>query len=362
MFYKNKLDLLKEVLLLSQINDILLVEIFNNIKKQERRVHMVRKIGIDLGTTNLLICVDNKGVIVDEPSIITVDTSTKKCIAAGLDAKDMLGRTPKNMICIRPLKDGVVADFEATDMMLNYFLKKCDLKGFFKKNVILICHPTKITSVEKNAIRDCAYRAGAKKVYLEEEPKVAALGAGLDIGKPSGNMVLDIGGGTSDIAVLSLGDIVCSTSIKTAGNKITHDILEGIRVNKKMYIGEQTADELKKKIANALILEEPEVMTISGRDVETGLPHSIEINSNEIESYIRGSLQEIVHATKTILEVTPPELAADIVQHGLVLTGGGALLKNLDKLMRDELQIPVYVAENALHCVVDGCTIMLKNL
>ena len=194
---------------------------------------MARKIGIDLGTTNLLICVDNKGILVDEPSIITVDATTKKCIAAGLDARDMLGRTPKNMICIRPLKDGVVADFEATDMMLNYFLKKCDLKGMFKKNVILICHPTKITSVEKNAIRDCAYRAGAKKVYLEEEPKIAALGAGLDIGKASGNMVLDIGGGTSDIAVLSLGDIVCSTSIKTAGNKITQDILENVRIQKK---------------------------------------------------------------------------------------------------------------------------------
>lgn len=323
---------------------------------------MVRKIGIDLGTTNLLICLDNKGVIVNEPSVITVDATSKKCIAAGIDARDMLGRTPKNMICIRPLKDGVVADFGATDMMLNYFLKKCELKGMFKKNVILICHPTKITSVEKNAIRDCAYRAGAKKVYLEEEPKVAAIGAGLDIGKPSGHMVLDMGGGTSDIAVLSLGDIVCSTSIKVAGNKLTNDIIEGIRVNKKMYIGEQSADEIKITVGNALHSNRPEKMTISGRDVETGLPHSIEINSNEVESYIRNSLQEIVHATRTILEVTPPELAADIVQHGLVLTGGGALLKNLDQLLKDELKIPVYVAENALNCVVDGCNIMLKSL
>ena len=323
---------------------------------------MVRKIGIDLGTTNLLICLDNKGVIVNEPSVITVDATSKKCIAAGIDARDMLGRTPKNMICIRPLKDGVVADFEATDMMLHYFLKKCELKGMFKKNVILICHPTKITSVEKNAIRDCAYRAGAKKVYLEEEPKVAAIGAGLDIGKPSGHMVLDMGGGTSDIAVLSLGDIVCSTSSKVAGNKLTNDIIEGIRVNKKMYIGEQSADEIKITVGNALHSNRPEKMTISGRDVETGLPHSIEINSNEVESYIRNSLQEIVHATRTILEVTPPELAADIVQHGLVLTGGGALLKNLDQLLKDELKIPVYVAENALNCVVDGCNIMLKSL
>ena len=323
---------------------------------------MVRKIGIDLGTTNLLICLDNKGVIVDEPSVITVDASSKKCIAAGLDAREMLGRTPKNMLCIRPLKDGVFADFEATDMMLNYFLKKCELKGMFKKNIILICHPTKITSVEKNAIRDCAYRAGAKKVYLEEEPKVAAVGAGLDIGKASGNMVLDIGGGTSDIAVLSLGDIVCSTSIKTAGNRITQDIIENVRSKRKMYIGEQTAEEIKQKIGNAMVVKDAETISVSGRDVETGLPHAIEINSNEVESYIRGSLQEIVHATKTILEVTPPELASDIVQHGLVLTGGGALLKNLDTLMRNELMIPVYVAENALHSVVDGCNIMLQNL
>ena len=323
---------------------------------------MVRKIGIDLGTTNLLICLDNKGVIVDEPSVITVDASSKNCIAAGLDAREMLGRTPKNMLCIRPLKDGVVADFEATDMMLHYFLKKCELKGMFKQNIILICHPTKITSVEKNAIRDCAYRAGAKKVYLEEEPKVAAVGAGLDIGKASGNMVLDIGGGTSDIAVLSLGDIVCSTSIKTAGNRITQDIIENVRSKRKMYIGEQTAEEIKQKIGNAMVVKDAETISVSGRDVETGLTHAIEINSNEVESYIRGSLQEIVHATKTILEVTPPELASDIVQHGLVLTGGGALLRNLDTLMRNELMIPVYVAENALHSVVDGCNIMLQNL
>lgn len=323
---------------------------------------MVRKIGIDLGTTNLLIFVDNKGVIINEPAIITVDAQNKKCIAAGADARDMLGRTPKNMICIRPLRDGVVADFEATDMMLHYFFKKCNLKGLFKKNVILICHPTNITSVEKNAIRDCAYRAGAKKVYLEEEPKIAALGAGLDIGRASGHMVLDIGGGTSDIAVLSLGEIVCSTSIKVAGNKITHDILENVRLQRKLFIGEQSADEVKQQIANALVATEPETITISGRDVESGLPHSIELNSNEVQSYIASSLQEIVHATKTILEITPPELAADIVQHGLVLTGGGALLKNLDQLMCNELKIPVYVAENALHCVINGCETMLESL
>lgn len=323
---------------------------------------MVRKIGIDLGTTNLLICVDNKGIIVDEPSVITLDTKSKKCIAAGAEASEMLGRTPASMKCIRPLKDGVIADFDATEMMLDYFLKKCKLKGLFQKNVILICHPANITSVEKNAIRDCAYRAGAKKVYLEEEPKVAALGAGLEIGKATGNMVLDIGGGTSDIAVLSLGDIVCSTSIKTAGNRFTSDIMECVKTQKKLYIGEHTAEEIKRKIGNALPQVKPQTIQISGRDMETGLPHTIEINENEVESYIRSALQEIVNATKTILEVTPPELAADIVQRGLVLTGGGALLKNLDVLLQEALCIPVHVADNALHCVVDGCNMMLQNL
>ena len=321
-----------------------------------------KEVGIDLGTANLLMYVKGEGVVIDEPSVVAIDAETKKCLAAGQDAKDMLGRTPGRVLAIRPLKDGVIADFEVTEIMLNFFFKKLAIKGMFKRPTILICCPSNITSVERNAIRDAAYRAGAKKVYIEEEPKVAAIGAGLDIGKPSGHMVLDMGGGTSDIAVLSLGDIVCSTSIKVAGNKLTNDIIEGIRVNKKMYIGEQSADEIKITVGNALHSNRPEKMTISGRDVETGLPHSIEINSNEVESYIRNSLQEIVHATRTILEVTPPELAADIVQHGLVLTGGGALLKNLDQLLKDELKIPVYVAENALRCVAEGTGILLENL
>lgn len=323
---------------------------------------MAGKIGIDLGTTNLLICVGEQGVIIDEPSIITVDTATKKCLAAGNEAREMLGRTPKSMICIRPLRDGVVADFEATDLMLNYFLKKCNLKGMFKKNIILICHPTKITTVEKNAIRDCAYRAGAKKVYLEEEPKVAAIGAGLEIGRASGNMVIDIGGGTSDIAVLSLGEIVCSTSVKIAGNQLIKDIMENVRNEKHLFIGEQSADDIKKEIGNALQGDNPATKLISGRDVASGLPVSLKLSENDVESYIHDSLQELVAATKTILEVTPPELAADIVQRGIVLTGGGALLKNIDELLRRELKVPVHVAENALKCVVDGCTIMLRNL
>ena len=311
----------------------------------------MRKVGIDLGTTNLLICVDNEGIVIDEPSILTIDAQTKKCIAAGKEAKEMLGRTPRSMICISPLKDGVIADFEATEMLLNYFFKECNLRGMFRKNMILICHPTNITTVEKNAIRDCAYRAGAKKVYLEEEPKVAAVGAGLDIG-----------GGTSDIAVLALGDIVCSTSLKVAGNRFTQLIIDYLRKERKLAIGEQMAEEVKIRIGSALPMDEPLTMEVSGLAMESGLPSSIEVNSNEIELALRASVDEIVRAVRTVMEITPPELAADIVQRGLMMTGGGALLKNFDARLRNELQVPVHVAENALHCVVDGCSIMLQQL
>ena len=322
----------------------------------------MRKVGIDLGTTNLLICVDNEGVIVDEPSVLTIDAQTKKCIAAGKEAKEMLGRTPGSMISIRPLKDGVIADFDATEMLLNYFFKQCNLQGMFRKNIILICHPTNITTVEKNAIRDCAYRAGAKRVYLEEEPKVAAVGAGLDIGKACGSMVLDIGGGTSDIAVLSLGDIVCSTSLKVAGNRFTQLIIDYLRKYRKLAIGEQMAEEVKIRIGSALPLDEPLTMKVSGLALDSGLPVTIEVNSNEVESAMRSAVDEIVRAVRTVLEITPPELAADIIQRGIVMTGGGSLLQNFDERLRSELQIPVYIAENALHCVVDGCSIMLEQL
>ena len=322
----------------------------------------MRKVGIDLGTTNLLICVDNEGVIVDEPSVLTIDAQTKKCIAAGKEAKEMLGRTPGSMISIRPLKDGVIADFDATEMLLNYFFKQCNLQGMFRKNIILICHPTNITTVEKNAIRDCAYRAGAKRVYLEEEPKVAAVGAGLDIGKACGSMVLDIGGGTSDIAVLSLGDIVCSTSLKVAGNRFTQLIIDYLSKYRKLAIGEQMAEEVKIRIGSALPLDEPLTMKVSGLALDSGLPVTIEVNSNEVESALRSAVDEIVRAVRTVLEITPPELAADIIQRGIVMTGGGSLLQNFDERLRSELQIPVYIAENALHCVVDGCSIMLEQL
>lgn len=325
---------------------------------------MTKKIGIDLGTTNLLICAEKEGVIVNEPSFITVDAKTKKCIAVGKEAKEMLGKTPANMISISPLQDGVVADYEATDMMLGHFFKKCDLKKMFTKNVILICCPTNITTVERNAIRDCAYHAGAKKVYIEEEPKVAAIGAGLDIGQPLASFVLDMGGGTTDVAVISLGDIVCSASIKVAGNRLNKNIINYMRNEKKIYIGEMTAENIKIKIGCALTRKEEEVetMEISGRDMASGLPVSVSVNSNEVASCIHNSLAEIVKACKTVLDVAPPELAADIMTRGLVLTGGGALLRDFDELLRSELRIPVYIAEEPLNCVVKGCMKMLENI
>ena len=321
-----------------------------------------KEVGIDLGTANLLIYVKGQGIVIDEPSVVAIDADTKKCLAAGQAAKDMLGRTPGRVLAIRPLNDGVIADFEVTEMMLNFFLKKLSLKGMFQRPTILICCPSNITSVERNAIRDCAYRAGAKKVYIEEEPKVAAVGAGLDISKPSGNMVLDIGGGTTDVAVLSLGEIVTSTSLKIAGDTFDRDIIKYVKDEKKLLIGDRTAEELKKNIGTAWKGSVNDVMEISGRDLVTGLPTSITVTSEELELAMRDSLQQVVTACRTVLEKTPPELAADIVTRGIVLTGGGALLNGLDELLRNELHIPVYIAQNALTCVAEGTGILLEGL
>ncbi|MEF9919712.1 MAG: rod shape-determining protein [Erysipelotrichaceae bacterium] len=321
-----------------------------------------KEVGIDLGTANLLIYVKGEGIVIDEPSVVSIDAETKKCLAAGQEAKDMLGRTPGRVLAIRPLKDGVIADFEVTEIMLNFFLKKLDIKGMFKRPTILICCPSNITSVERNAIRDCAYRAGAKKVYIEEEPKVAAVGAGLDISKPSGCMVLDIGGGTTDVAVLSLGEIVSSTSLKVAGDTMDRDIIKFIKDEKKLLIGDRSAEDIKKQIGTAWKGSRHDTMEVSGRDLVTGLPHTITLSSEDVEISMRESLQNVVRACKTVLEQTPPELSSDIVTRGIVLTGGGALLHGIDELLKNELHIPVYVAENALRCVAEGTGILLENL
>lgn len=321
-----------------------------------------KAVGIDLGTANVLIYVKGEGIVLDEPSVVAIEAETKKCLAVGSDAKDMLGRTPGRIQAIRPLKDGVIADFEVTEMMLQYFIKKLKLKGMFSRPTILICCPSNITSVERNAIRDAAYRAGAKRVYIEEEPKVAAIGAGLDISKPNGNMVLDIGGGTTDVAILSLGEIVTSSSLKIAGDRMDKDIIKYVKETYKLLIGDRTAEELKKKIGTAWRGSRKDSLEVSGRDLVTGLPHTITMTSDETEIAMHESLQDIVRACRTVLEQTPPELSADIVTRGVVLTGGGALLHGMDQLLMNELNVPVYVAENALKCVAEGTGIMLENL
>lgn len=322
-----------------------------------------KEIGIDLGTANCLIYVKGEGIVLDEPSVVSIDAETKKCIAVGSSAKAMLGRTPGRVLAIRPLKDGVIADFEVTEIMLQYFVQKLKLKGMFSRPTILICCPSNITSVERNAIRDAAYRCGAKKVYIEEEPKVAAIGAGLDISKPSGSMVLDIGGGTTDVAILSLGDIVTSTSLKIAGDKMDRDIIKYIKDSYKLLIGDRTAEEVKMTIGTAFVdPSKSKTMKISGRDLVTGLPHTITVSSEETELAMRESLLDIARACRTVLEQTPPELSADIISRGIVLTGGGALLSGLDQMLMNELGIPVFVAENAMRCVAEGTGIMLENL
>ncbi|MEG0410542.1 MAG: rod shape-determining protein [Erysipelotrichaceae bacterium] len=321
-----------------------------------------KEIGIDLGTANLLIYVKGEGIVIDEPAVVAIDANTKKCLSAGTAAKEMLGRTPGKIIAIRPLKDGVIADYEMTEVMLDFFLKKLSIKSMFSRPVILICCPTNITSVERNAIRDTAYRAGAKKVYIEEEPKVAAVGAGLDIGKPNGSMIIDIGGGTSDVAVLSLGDIVTSFSMKVAGDAMDANIIKYVKDNKKMLIGERSAELIKKTIGTAWLSDPNLSMEVSGRDLISGLPSTITINSSEVEESIKDCLNTIVRGAKTVLEQTPPELAADIITRGIVVSGGGALLKGIDELLRNELKVPVYIADNPLYCVAEGCGIMLNNL
>lgn len=321
-----------------------------------------KDIGIDLGTANILIYVKGEGIVLDEPSVVAVEANSKKVLAVGEEAYKMLGRTPGKVESIKPLKDGVIANFELTVAMLDYFIKKVQAKNSLSKPTILICCPTNITEVEKEAIKEVAEVTGAKKVYIEEEPKVAAVGAGLDISKPSGNMVIDIGGGTTDIAVLSLGDIVTSKSLKVAGNTFDQKIIDYIKEKYKLLIGERTAEDIKIEIGSALKEEKKCKKVIKGRNLETGLPSSKTITSNEIYEALENSLYEIIDGAKNVLETTLPELSADIVENGVVLTGGGALLNGIDKLFNDELKIPVKVAESPLTCVVDGTGIMLNNL
>ena len=297
-----------------------------------------KDIGIDLGTANVLIYVKGQGIVLNEPSVVAISAETKEILAVGEEAHKMLGRTPGKVKAVRPLKDGVIADFELTEAMLNAFLKKVKGKGTFSKPRILICCPSNITQVERNAIKEAAEVQGAKKVFVEEEPKVAAVGAGLDISAPEASMVIDIGGGTTDIAILSLGDIVTSKSIRNAGDLFDQEIIKYVKNKYKLLIGERTAEEIK---------------------IEIGLPNSITITSKEVQEALKESIYKIVYAAKSVLEETPPELSADIVNKGIVVTGGGALLNGIDKLLEEELKVPISLAESPLTCVVDGTAIML---
>ncbi len=321
----------------------------------------MKDIGIDLGTANVLIYVKGEGVVLNEPTVVAIDADRSQVLAVGKDANEMLGRTPGKVKVIKPLKDGVIADFEYTEELLAGFLKKVKGKGLTKPR-ILICCPSDITAVEKNAIREAAERIGAKKVFLEEEPKVAAVGAGLDISKPSGNMVIDIGGGTTDIAILSLGGIVTSSSVKIAGNSFDAAIIDYVKNKYKLLIGERTAEEVKLNIGTVFNGEKDNKMSIKGRNLSNGLPHTVEINESEMEEALSPLAYDIIKMVKEVLEKTPPELSADIVDKGIVLTGGGALMKGFVELFEKELKVPIFIAENPLTCVAEGCGIMLDNL
>jgi rod shape-determining protein MreB and related proteins len=321
-----------------------------------------KDIGIDLGTANVSIHVKGKGVVLDEPSVVAIDSETRKVLAVGEEARRMVGRTPGNIVAIRPLRDGVIADFEVTEMMLKAFIQRVGGNSWYGRPRILICAPTNITSIEQKAIREAAERSGAKEVFLEEEPKVAAIGAGMDIFQPSGNMVIDIGGGTTDVAVLSMGDVVTASSLKVAGDKFDEAIMKYIKNKYKLLIGERTSEDIKIKIGTVYSGGRREQLDIRGRDMVSGLPQTITIHSDEVREALSEPISSIITAAKSVLERTPPELSADIIDRGVILTGGGALLDGLDAILSEELRVPVLIAENPIHCVVKGTGIMLDNL
>ena len=323
---------------------------------------MARDIGIDLGTANVLINVSGKGIVLNEPSVVAVNTSTNKVVAVGTEAYKMVGRTPGNIRVIRPLKNGVIADFDITGEMLSYFIEKLNVKGFMSKPNILICAPTGVTSIEQKAIIQAAEKSGGGKVYLDFEPKVAAVGAGLDIFKPQGNMVIDIGGGTTDIAVLSMGEIVTSKSLRYAGDRMNQAVVSYIKNKHNLLIGSRTAEDIKIEIGSAFEPDPDQSITVRGRDVVDGLPKQTTVTAPEIQEALHDGLMSIVASTKEVLETTPPELSADIIDRGIMLTGGGALLKNMDKLISYYLQVPVLIADHPLEAVALGTGTLLKNI
>ena len=314
-----------------------------------------KDIGIDLGTANTLVCLKGKGIILREPSVVAVDIRTDTVLAVGSQAKDMIGRTPGSIVAVRPLKDGVIADFKITAKMLQHFIRKSVKPGLFSKPRVVICMPTGVTEVERKAVEDAAYQAGAKPpVVLIEEPMAAAIGAGVPVADGTGSMVVDVGGGTSEVAVLSLGDIVTACSVRVAGDRFDEAILTYIKKTYNLLIGERTAEDIKIQIGSAYPYEDEQSMVIKGRNLIDGLPKDITITAAEIRDALADPMNTIVEASKTTLEKTPPELAADIIDHGIMLTGGGALLRGIDMLVMQQTGMPVHIATRPLDCVVDG--------
>lgn len=323
---------------------------------------MTRKLGIDLGTANTLVFLPGKGIVLNEPSVVAVSDFDKKVLAVGLEAKEMVGKTPDSITAYRPMKDGVIADYRVTEIMLRYYIKKALGKYNFFKPEVMISVPAGITSTERRAVIEAAMRAGARNAYVVKEPILAAIGAGIPIHEPRGYMVCDIGGGTTDVAVISLGGIVASTSVKCAGNKIDQAIADYIKKAFNLAIGDKTAEEVKMKIGSAVPLEEELSHNIKGRDFLTGLPRSTEVKTNEIVKAIDNELREIVKAIKSVFQNTPPELAADIIDHGIIMTGGTSLLSNLPELVYRRTGVKAYLAEDALYCVAKGTGIALEHL
>ncbi len=321
-----------------------------------------KDVGIDLGTANILITIKGKGVVLQEPAVVAIDDKTDKILAVGYDAKEMLGRTPENIKAIRPMKDGVIADFTATGLMLKSMLSKVCQRYNAGRPRVIVGVPSGITEVEERAVEESVLQAGAKAVYLIEEPMAAAVGAGINIAEPSGSMIVDIGGGTTEVAVISLGGIVVSNSLRVAGDQIDEDIVNYIRKYENLAIGLTTAEQIKMQIGCALPLMTDTSMEIRGRDLTTGLPRNIEIKSSQILEAMSESIFKIVDTVKQTLERTPPELAADLAEKGIFLAGGGALIQNIDKLISQEIKMPVYVANTPLECVVKGAEKTLEDL
>ena len=320
------------------------------------------KIGIDLGTANSLVYVPKRGIVLNEPSVVAISVSDNAILAVGNEAKEMIGRTPDTIVAHRPLKDGVIADYRVTEAMIRYFINKVSGRIRLFKPEIMVSVPAGITSTERRAVVEATVKAGAKVAYVVKEPILAAIGAGIPINSASGHMIVDIGGGTTEVAVISLGGIVCASSVRVGGDKIDASITAYIKEKHDLAVGEQTAEEIKKTIGSALPVQDEEEYSIKGRDLLTGLPRNLTLKTNEVTEAMADNLRSIVQTVKTVLRETPPELSADVMDKGMILSGGGALLSNIDTLLTEATGVPAYIADDSLLCVAKGTGVALENL